>query len=152
VGLDFLDSAPVRMEFSADIAAPRPDVFRALSADPSTWTWFPGLRSGRYEGTPGLGAIREVDMARTRYRETILAWDEPSRWTYRVDATSAPMARALVEDWVLADRGGRTTVRWIFAIEPSALFRLAQPLARPVMGALFRRAMRNLERTLIATA
>ncbi len=145
-GLEFLESAPKRFVFDADVAAPRVDVFAAISADPATWTWFPGLSQGSYEspGGHGVGSIRQVRMGRTGYRETILAWDEPSRWAYRVDESSAPLAHALAEDWTFEDRVDHTTVRWTFAIDPRPLFNAGLPVAKLVMGRLFRRAMRNL--------
>jgi hypothetical protein len=154
VSLGFLDDAPTKLEFTADVQARRAAVFEAISADPSSWTWFPGLARGHYEGPGphGVGSVREVRMAGTGYRETILAWDEPARWAYRVDASSVPVGRALVEDWLLEDRGDCTTVRWVFAIEPSSLFRLGLPLAPLVMGRLFRRAMANLSLTLTEPA
>src|SRR2546426_11486868 len=119
-GLDFLKTAPRRYEFSALVPAPRPVVFAAISADPSTWTWFPRLSGGGYLSDPphGVGSTREVRMSGITYRETMLAWDEPSRWAYRVDESSAPVGSALVEDWVLEDRGDDTIVRWIFTIDP----------------------------------
>ena len=55
-----------------------------------------------------VGSIREVHMSGTTFRETILAWDEPSRWAYRVDESSAPAGHALVEDWVLEDPAGKS--------------------------------------------
>jgi hypothetical protein len=151
VGLDFLDTAPVRLEFEAELAAPATAVFGAISADPATWkSWFPGFSKGRYEGAPpyGVGTIREIRMSGSTYRETMLAWDEPTRWAYRVDACTGPLAEALVEDWQVVDRGGSTTVRWVFAIDPGLVFKVGRVAAEPLMGWLFRRAMRNLERRL----
>jgi carbon monoxide dehydrogenase subunit G len=147
VQLDFLDEAPIRLVFETTIASPPDPVFAALSADPATWTkWFPGLRSGGYEGDPpyGVGTKRWVKPGRTVYRETIMAWDRPTRWTYRVDETNASLAKALIEEWAVAPAPGGATVRWTFAIDPRILFRALQPIIRPVMSRLFRRAMRNL--------
>jgi hypothetical protein len=161
VDLDFLDQAPVRMVFTAEVPAPRAEVFAKVSGDPSGWSWFPGLKAGSYEGPEpwGVGARRWVTIGNlgvaTTYRETILAWDEPVRWTYRVDesdnAIGLRQADALVEDWTFRDApwcaagvGGATIVDWTFAIRPSAVFRLALPVAPFVMGRLFRRAMRQL--------
>lgn len=145
-GLDFLTRAPRTWQFEAGVAAPRTTVFAAISGDPSTWTWFPGLSSGRYEGEgpPGVGSVRQVRMSGVTYRESIVAWVQDQRWAYRVDECSVPIARALVEEWMTEDAGDGTTVRWTFAIEPGLLFRLGQPLAPTVMGRLFRRAMANL--------
>ena len=123
------------------------DVFAALSADPTTWTeWFPGLSDGGYEGPPpyGVGSKRFVSVGRTTYRETIMAWDAPTRWTYRVDATNAPVARALLEEWTVDGRGDASIVRWTFAVDPSPLLRMTAALMPIVLGRLFRKAMANL--------
>ena len=150
-GLGFTTTAPKRWTFSAPVAARPADVFAALSADPSTWkAWFPGLSTGHYDGDapPGIGSGREVTVGRTRYVETVIAWDAPRQWAYRVDGTTAPMANALVEVWDVAPYGDGSTVSWTFAIDPRPLFAIATPLAPMVMGRLFRRAMRNLSRHL----
>jgi uncharacterized protein YndB with AHSA1/START domain len=148
VDLSFLDTAPFRFAFSADVAAPPAEVFAAVSADPATWRWFPGFRRGGYEGPPpwGVGTRRHITIGPGTYRETILAWDEPTRWVYRVDETSVPMARALVEDWSFrpSSLGNVTTVVWTFAIRPARLFRAALPIAPVVMRRLFEKAMRQL--------
>jgi len=150
-GLDFVTSAPRRWTFSNPVQARPADVFAAISADPSTWTaWFPGLSAGHYEGDnpPGVGSGREIRLRGTTYRETILAWEAPRRWAYRVDATSVPMAHALVEEWTVEPDGEGSTLSWTFAIDPRPLFLVGLPLAGTAMGALMRRAARNLSRHL----
>ena len=154
VGLDFLDSAPHRFVFEAEVGAPRPDVFAAISADPSTWTlWFPGLDEGSYDGPGpyGVGSVRQVRMGTDLYRETMLAWDEPGRWAYRVDESTGDLARALVEDWVFDGRDATTSVRWTFAIEPGPAMRDSMPAAEPVIGGVFDIAMANLSARLTRT-
>jgi len=151
--LAFLERAPKRWDFEEPVAAAPEAVFEAISADPSTWTWFPGLsRSAAYKSEPphGVGSLRQVSMAGTTYKETILAWDPPVRWAYRVDECSAPIARALVEDWVIAPSGDGSVVRWTFTIDPRALFIAGMPVAGKLMGSLFARAMRNLSEQLAA--
>jgi hypothetical protein len=155
-GLEFLTTAPKRWEYEEPVAAPQAVVFDAISADPTTWTWFPGLSAGGYEGDGprGVGSRRFVRMSRVTYRETIVAWDAPSRWAYRVDECTVPMAKALVEDWHVepASDGATSVVRWTFAIDPGPLFRAGMPLAPTVMGRLFHRAMSQLGATLQAKA
>jgi hypothetical protein len=149
--LGFLERAPKRWTFEEEVKAPQAEVFAAISADPSTWTWFPRLSSGSYEGDGprGVGTKRWVKMTGITYSETMLAWDPPSRWAYRVDASSAPLAHALVEDWVIAPRGeDRSVVRWTFAIDPKPLFKVGLPAAPTVMRRLFTRAMANLTKEL----
>lgn len=153
VDLSFLSEAPVIEVFCAAVQAPRADVFARISADPSTWSWFPGIANAGYDGDEphGVGSRRHVHMAGTFYGETMLAWDAPSRWTYRVDETSIPLAHALVEEWAVLDGdddGASSIVRWTFAIDPKPMFNVARFAGAAVMGALFRRAMANLDRQL----
>jgi hypothetical protein len=154
VTLSFLESAPYRWDHRADVGAPQAAVFAAISADPSTWTWFPGITSGCYrsDGTPGVGSIREVRMGEVLYRETMLAWDEPSRWAYRVDESSVDFFQALAEDWVVEDLGDHACVRWTFAVEPSPELSLSLSDPPPLIADVFRQAMSNLDAHLGATS
>ena len=144
---DFLATAPKRWRFEGRIDASQERVFDAIAADPSTWTWFPGFSTGRYEGPGphGVGSIREVRVGPSVYRETIVAWDRPTRWVYRVDSTTVPLAHALVEEWTVEPSGSGSIVGWTFAIDPRLMFRAIGPAANAVLGGVFRKAMRNLE-------
>ena len=143
VGLDFLTSAPVRFDYTAPLPAPPDTVFAAVSADPSTWTWFPGLANARYESAAphGVGTIRSVVMDGVAYRETLLAFDAPTRWAYRVDESSDATFRALAEDWVIAPAGDGSTLTWTFAVEPQPELLEVIQGARDVIGGVFLRAM-----------
>jgi hypothetical protein len=144
---DFLATAPKRWNFDGRVDASQERVFDAIAADPSSWTWFPGFSTGRYEGPGphGVGSIREVRVGPSVYRETIVAWDRPTRWVYRVDSTTVPLAHALVEEWIVEPDGEGSRVRWTFAVDPRAMFRVMGPLTAKVLGRVFRTAMRNLE-------
>jgi uncharacterized protein YndB with AHSA1/START domain len=151
VGLEFLETASHTFTYDAPLAAPPAIVFAAISADPSTWSWFPGIETGEYEGdaAPGVGTRRWVRIGGVKYRETILAWDEPRRWAYRVDETSAPVFAVLVEDWGIEPAaGGGATLRWTFAFEPlpetAALF----AGARELIGTTFHDAAKGLDDSL----
>jgi hypothetical protein len=150
VSPDFLTTAPKRWHFEGIVAAPQERVFDAIAADPSTWTWFPGFSTGRYKGPGphGAGAIREVRVGPSIYRETIVVWDRPTRWVYRVDSTTVPLAHALVEEWAIEPADDGSLVRWTLAIDPRRLFVAMLPVAPLGMERIFRRAMRNLDATL----
>ena len=151
--LAFLEAAPKRWTFEAAVRAPREAVFDAIAADPSTWHWFPGFASGAYRGPGpyGVGTLREIKVGPSVYRETIIAWERPARWAYRVDETTIPLAKALVEEWRVEATDPRTArVRWTFAIDPRLMFRALGPATSIVLGRTFRRAMANLEATLAA--
>lgn len=136
----------MRLSFEAVVLAPPDRVFAALTDQPTTWTWFPGVRGFPYEGSEpyGVGTRRRVRATGVTYRETIVAWDSPDRWAYRVDETTAPIAKALVEEWTTSAAGEGTLVRWVFAADPGVVFRLAAPILPFGMRFMFRRAMRNL--------
>jgi hypothetical protein len=149
VELEFLADAPIRLEFVEPVHASADAVFAAISADPSTWSWFPGLDEGRYESAPphGVGAIRYVRMGEWEYRETMLAWEPPRRWAYRVDESTGPAFAALAEDWVIEPDGDDARVRWTFAVDAAELA-LPPASLREVIGPVFAEAMLGLSATL----
>ncbi|MEU6309570.1 SRPBCC family protein [Streptomyces sp. NPDC047014] len=144
VGLDFAEVAPVRLVFTATAAAPPEAVYRALAEEVEGWSrWFGAVTLAR--PTHG-GAGREVRLAGgIRFEETIMAADPVRRYAYRVDTTNAPGMRALLEEWALTPAGSGTSVRWTFAADGPAPFRLALRAARPGLGLSFRRAVRALD-------
>jgi hypothetical protein len=147
VGLDFVESAPVRHVFAREISAPPGAVFRALAEDVPGWAqWFPQVTSARpIDG----GAGREVRLTGgIRFREAVIAAKEPEVYAYRVDVTNAPGIRALVEEWRLTAAGTGTRVRWTFATDGTAAFRLAMKPVRAAQARAFRDAVTALDRRL----
>ncbi|MBW5422820.1 SRPBCC family protein [Streptomyces sp. BG9H] len=150
VGLEFIESAALRLVFAREMSAPPEAVYRALADDVMGWpTWFAAVT--RCRPTDG-GKGREVLLkGGTRFRETILAADEPTRYAYRVDETNAPGPRALVEEWRLSPAGTGTHVRWTFAAEGALAFRLSMRIGRAGLGRAFRDAVTALDRRLTDT-
>ncbi|KPI31567.1 Polyketide cyclase/dehydrase [Actinobacteria bacterium OV450] len=170
VGLDFIEDAPIRLTFTARTAAGPQAVYRALAEDVEGWPrWFGAVTLAR--PTHG-GAGREVRLVGgTRFQETIMAAEPEHRYAYRVDETNAPGVRALLEEWRLhpaepgpgtgpgsgsgtdpgpgtgsgGGSGSGTLVRWTFAADGPAPFRLALACARPGLGHSFRSAVRALD-------
>ncbi|KIF04459.1 polyketide cyclase [Streptomyces sp. RSD-27] len=153
VGLDFLDRAPTRLVFTARAAAPPADLYRTLADEVTSWpAWFGAVSLAR---PTGGGAGREIGLrGGVRFRETVVAAEAPRRYAYRVDETNAPGVRALLEEWLLTpaagprspgDRSPGTLVRWTFAADGPAPFRLALAAARPGLGHSFRTAVRALD-------
>ncbi|MGW0107281.1 SRPBCC family protein [Streptomyces cellulosae] len=147
VGQEFASVAPVRLVFEREITAAPPAVFDALARDVAGWTaWFRVLTLARpLDG----GAGREIRLlGAARFRETILAAEEPDVYAYRVDVTNVPGARAMVEEWRLEPAGTGTRVRWTMAVDGVAPFRLAMKAGRLGLAAGFRDAMTSLDRRL----
>ncbi|MFG2648211.1 SRPBCC family protein [Streptomyces sp. NPDC048436] len=149
VGLEFVDSAPLRLVFVREVSAPPDAVYRALADDMTGWPeWFTAVTLCR--PTDG-GKGREVRLkGGTRFRETIVAADDAERYAYRVDETNAPGPRALLEEWRLTPAGTGTRVQWTFAADGAAPFRYTLKLGRAGMGRAFRDAVTSLDRRLTA--
>ncbi|MCX4669092.1 SRPBCC family protein [Streptomyces sp. NBC_01381] len=149
VGLEFAESAPLRLVFAREVAAAPDAVYSALADDVTGWPeWFTAVTLCR--PTDG-GAGREVRLkGGTRFRETIVATEPAQRYAYRVDETNAPGLRALLEEWHLTPAGTGTRVQWTFAADGAAPFRFAMKLGRAGMGRAFRDAARALDRRLAA--
>ncbi|MET9963594.1 SRPBCC family protein [Streptomyces sp. NPDC006326] len=151
VGLDFTEYAPVRLTFAARTAAAPEAVYRALAEEVEGWPrWFRAVTLAR--PTHG-GAGREIRLlGGVRFQETIMAADPEQRYAYRVDETNVPGVRALLEEWRLtpADAGCGTHVRWTFAADGSAAFRIALSASRPGLGHSFRAAVQALDARLPA--
>ncbi|MER6388068.1 SRPBCC family protein [Streptomyces sp. NPDC059382] len=148
VGLDFIEVAPVRLVFEARAAATPEAVYRALAEEVTGWPdWFRAVTLAR--PTEG-GAGREVRLTGgVRFRETIMAAEPERRYAYRADETNAPGLQALLEEWLLSAAGPRassgTLIRWTFAADGPAPFRVALKAARPGLDHAFRSAVRALD-------
>jgi hypothetical protein len=159
--IDFVKTAPHIRAWSADLAASPRQVFAALSEDPDSWRgWFPGFKGARWlsdspdgEQRHGVGARREIRLVKpTVFHETIMAWEEPTRWAYRLDSATVPMAHALIEEWTIEELGSGSRVTWTFACDPKAVMTLTLRFMPFFMSGTFRRAMRNLDRKLAPIA
>ncbi|RPK68414.1 Polyketide cyclase / dehydrase and lipid transport [Streptomyces sp. ADI96-02] len=151
VGVEFVDSAPIRLVFAAEVSAPPDVVYRALAEDVADWpSWFPAVtRAAPTEA----GAGREIRLkGGVRFRETILAAEPGERYVYRADESNAPGLLALLEEWRLTADATGTRVQWTFAADGSALFRLVLGLGRLGVGRSFRDAVRRLDARLAAPA
>ncbi len=149
VGIEFVETAPVRLVFAREISAPPVTVFRALAEDVPGWAdWFGAVTLAR---SCDDGARREIRLkGGTRFLETVLVAKEAEVYAYRVDETNAPGARALVEEWRLVPAGAGTRVQWTFAADGPAAFRLALTFVRGGLGRAFREAVTSLDRRLTA--
>jgi hypothetical protein len=149
VGIEFVETAPVRLDFAREVCASPTAVFRALAEDVPGWAeWFGAVTFAR---SLDEGSRREIRLkGGTRFLETVLVAEQAEVYAYRVDETNAPGARALVEEWRLAPAGSGTRVRWTFAADGPAAFRLALSFARPGLGRAFRDAVTSLDRRLTA--
>jgi uncharacterized protein YndB with AHSA1/START domain len=143
------DAAPWRFVCTEVVRRPPERVFAAIAKDPAGWgEWFPAFdRSGRWTtpGPPGPGSRRTMRMAGVTYEETILEWEEPTLFSFRVDRASLPLARAFAERYRVASHEAGSVVQWVVVLEPGLALRPLARFGRGVLAPIFARAMRNLE-------
>ncbi|QKV91407.1 SRPBCC family protein [Streptomyces sp. NA02950] len=146
VGLEYAETAPLRLVFVAEAQAPPGAVFTAL-ADTEGWPrWFRQVSAAR--STDG-GQGREIRLrGGVRFRETVMTAEPGRRYAYRIDETNMPGLRALLEEWTLAPSDDGTLVRYVFALDGPPPARLVARLARPGLRRAFRDAVRALDRRL----
>nr|WSY56984.1 SRPBCC family protein [Streptomyces sp. NBC_00886] len=147
VGLDFIDTAPVRLLFAQEMSAAPEAVFHALNDDVPGWAeWFAAVTSAR---SLDNGAGRDIRLkGGGHFRETVIAAKEAEVYAYRVDVANAPGVHAMAEEWRLIPAGGGTRVQWTFAVDGTAPFRGVVRLARPGLGRAFKDAVTALDRRL----
>lgn len=120
VGMDYVDSAPVRYIVSAEIALPRQLVWNYF-ADASSWChWFPHVNKAWYEGEQpyGVGSIRMSDVAGVIHEETMVAWDEPVCWAYAINRATEQLSAAQIEVTEFEESEAGTKIIWTLACEP----------------------------------
>lgn len=149
VGLEFLDTAPMRFEVEAQTALSREEVWSAFIDAPTWPSWFPGVTEAAYREQArayGVGTIRTANVNGVEFEETMLAWDDPTRWIYRIDRTTADLALAQVEATLFEERStGGTRVVWILACEPRPGFAAAADALPAILENILAEAIRNLE-------
>jgi hypothetical protein len=137
VAISDLDSAPVVVRLDRPIGAPRQAVWDLLALEPSRWADFvPGFsRSSHWlTQTPeGVGSVRRVTAGGLTIDEEVLVHEVGRRWGFRVISAPLPLAKGLVEDYVLEDAPGGCILHWSVGAWPYG----PPALARPVVTAAF---------------
>jgi hypothetical protein len=142
-------TAPFHWERSAVIAATPAAVFAELG-DPSLWFALMHRSVWKSGATSGVGAIREVELRMFgRFRELMLAWDEPGRdgrgrVAFTMTAVDSPLVDRMAEEMVVAPHADGVTFTYGVIAEPSRIGRPLQPALRLILRGLFAGAVRGL--------
>ncbi len=143
VELGFLDEAPVRMAFSAVLAASPGDVYRAVADETRDWpSWFAGVKRAEAHGD---GRRTVVVSGGTRTEETVLVAERPRRYAYRADTVNRPGVSALVEEWLIEPVAGGAMVQWTIAADGTPAARAFLRAMRPGLRSVFRRTAHRLD-------
>ena len=129
---------------------PPDEVFAAFAHDPATWGEFiPGFdRSGYYHtpGPHGVGSGYAKRFLGIAIEERVLAWEEGTRFAFRLERASVPAFRAWVEDYQFEPDGANgTVVRVAIGAHPRLPVKLANLVLPRALPIVVNRAGRNLE-------
>ena len=146
--LGFAETAPIIIESTAVVAAPRAEVW-AVICDHERWPeWFASLTAARATSVPpsGVGSTREVKLSGGfTFQEEFIAWDEPEVWAFTGTEGPAPF-QSLVERVTLVELDpDRTEVTYRMAIEPRRGFGLLVKAVRGGVAKNLAKALRSLD-------
>ncbi|CAN5494512.1 SRPBCC family protein [soil metagenome] len=152
--IEFADTAPLRAEGSAMIAASPAEIWAVL-LDYEAWpTWFAGVRSCRATSDPatGVGSTRTVSIGGgSTFDERFIAWDEGRLWAFTGIEMKPLAIRSLVERVTIEDLGpNRTRVTYRMAFDPKPAVKPMALLARPLISRNLAKAMRALAREVVS--
>jgi len=100
-----------------------PEAVWALLADVTTWTDWGEWDAARLQredpgGGPGVGAVRELRLQRTRSIERVTAFEPPNRLAYTLIGGNIPVRDYRGEVALEPAPDGGTTIRWRSTFKP----------------------------------
>lgn len=154
VGPDFVRTAPLRLSFAGTVHAPPKAVFDVIAHDVGSLPhWYGAVVSAEYGGGApyGVGTKRRVKLVGgMAFHEEVIAWDDPTRYGYRIERTTVPGIRAMAEEWAVVETPAGTRVVWTLAADAARPMAAALRSMAPGMAVATRRALGRLDRRLAA--
>ncbi|MGL6235736.1 MAG: SRPBCC family protein [Segniliparus sp.] len=141
VGEDFLRSGTKLLHLIVRLGASADEVWADLSS-PTGFDYVPGLQVRWTSPEPfGVGSTRSVSIGGVaKVDERYFLWDNAARRkAFYVERFNLPGLRALAEDYHVTADGSGSVFTWKIVVEPKPHFKLLGVLARPVLGAAFKR-------------
>lgn len=148
VGLDFIDSAPVRFVSTVDLAITPAQLFEVL-ADAESWPhWATAITKVTWTSPEprGVGTTRTVDMrGGITGDEEFLAWEPHLHMAFRFNESTTNTISAFAEDYRVVPTADGCHLTWVMAMKPSGpAGRIGMTVGGPLMGWMFQRFLYKL--------
>ena len=111
---EWIDSAPIRVEETIEVAAGPPAVWAVIEDHPAWPEWFTALDEVLVTGRgTGVGGQRRVVARRLPIDEEFTVWDENEHFAFAVVRSRLPILGAMAESVRIdaTDAGSRVTYR-----------------------------------------
>jgi uncharacterized protein YndB with AHSA1/START domain len=110
---EWIDSAPIKVERTVDIAASPAVVWRFI-ADHVAWpTWFTAIDNVEVLGSPtGVGGGRRVTVKKLALVEEFTAWDENEHFAFAVITSKIPILDTMAESVRIEPTGAGCRVNY----------------------------------------
>ena len=144
----FFDSAPMRFRHEVNLDATPAKVF-AIFDDETSWPqWFKAIHKAEWTSPAphGVGSTRTVSLATTTIFEHFYCWEPDRRCSFYVTGTTAPLAHALAEDYLLEQTApGKTRFTYRVALDPRLPVAAGGPLSHMYFDSMFKSACEHLQ-------
>lgn len=139
VELDFLNTAPIRIELSTQLPLSAAKLFEMFE-DETSWGWA-SITQVTWE-TPrpfGPGTTRTVDIeGQGKVQEYFFLYAPDQRMAFRFEQGEMKAVNALVEDYAVTSTGeNQCEFKWTIAMELRGMLKLLTPILRGVMRKQF---------------
>jgi hypothetical protein len=137
----FFASAPMLLRAGFEVPKPAAEVWADITAEDALH-WCRILQQVTWTSPRpfGVGTTREVKALQgaSLYRERYFRWEEGHRHSFYVVETTAPLFKALAEDYLVEPRGADACrFTWTIAVKPTLLGRASTPVNRALLKTLF---------------
>jgi carbon monoxide dehydrogenase subunit G len=148
VGLEFIDTAPVRFVSTVDLPISPEQVWEVLD-DAESWPhWATAITKVTWTSPQphGVGTTRVVNMrGGITGDEEYLAWEPFLHMAFRFNEASTGSIAAFAEDYRIVQTPSGCHLKWVMAMKPSGVAaRLGMTVGRPVMSWMFQKFLYNL--------
>ncbi|MBT4160801.1 MAG: hypothetical protein HOC70_01110 [Gammaproteobacteria bacterium] len=151
VTLDYLNSAPRKMEFVVQLPVSCKEIFSIFERR-DTWQWA-GIEDVIWDSEPPFNANTKrtiVQSTGSRLDEQFLLWEQDRRMVFRIENGDVGLLGALLEDYTVKPIGDDACeFTWTIAYELSGWLRFFTPLLSVLVRLLFKKMVGDFQQMVV---